>query len=143
MNGQEDLGTPKLRADVASLTNEQRNNAIFFLEYSTKELAGLPDVQGIQAMINVRTLLDYLPKIEPNAGGSLFSRTAHGSEGKIASNLLPKFKKILAWSRMFKYIEEFKIKTAGMTEPKQMAIFIALGVLILPLGLREKVLSPV
>ena len=42
LNGREDLGTPKLRAAVSSLTSEQRGNAIFFLECSTEELAGLP-----------------------------------------------------------------------------------------------------
>ena len=50
LNGQEDLGTPKLRAAVASLTSEQRDEAICFLKCSTEELAGLPDSQGIQAM---------------------------------------------------------------------------------------------
>ena len=30
LNGWEDSGTPKLRAAVASLTSEQRDNAIFF-----------------------------------------------------------------------------------------------------------------
>ena len=43
LNGREDLGTPKLRAAVASLTSEQRDNTICFLECSTEELAGLPD----------------------------------------------------------------------------------------------------
>ena len=61
LNRREDLGLPKLRADMTSLTSEQRDNTIFFLECSTEELAGLPDGQGIQAMVNVRTLLDYLP----------------------------------------------------------------------------------
>ena len=93
LNGQEDLGTPKLRAAVASLTSEQRDNAIIFLKCSTEELAGLPGGQGIQAIVNVRTLLDHLPINKPNTGGSLFSRTAHRSEGKVASNMLPKFKK--------------------------------------------------
>ena len=125
---QEDLGTPKLRAVVASLTSEQRENAFCFLECSTEELAGLPDGQGIQAMVNVRTLLDYLPIIELNAGGSLFSRTAHRSEGKVASNMLPKFEKKSGLVKdRFKSIEEFKMKSIGMTEPKQMATFIALG----------------
>ena len=43
LNGQEDLGTPKLRAAVAALTSEQRDNAICFLKCSSEELAGLPD----------------------------------------------------------------------------------------------------
>ena len=53
---------------MASLTSEQRDNAICFLDCSTEELVGLPDGQGIQAMVNVRTLLDYLPIIEPMQG---------------------------------------------------------------------------
>ena len=68
LNGQDDLGTPKLRAAMASLTREQRDNAIFFLECSTEELAGLPDGQGIQAMVNIFSLVDHLLIIEPNAG---------------------------------------------------------------------------
>ena len=43
LNGQEDLGTSKLRATVAALTSEQRDDAICFLECSTEELTGLPD----------------------------------------------------------------------------------------------------
>ena len=50
-------------------------------------------------MVNICTLLDYLPIIEPNTGGSLFSKTAHGSEGKVASNMLPRFENFLAWSK--------------------------------------------
>ena len=43
LNGWEDLGTPKVRAAVASLTSGQRDNTNCFLECSFKELAGLPD----------------------------------------------------------------------------------------------------
>ena len=52
---QEDLGTPKLRAAVASLASEKRDNTICFLECSTKELAGLTEGQSLQAMFNVST----------------------------------------------------------------------------------------
>ena len=77
-------------------------------------------------MVNVRTLLIYLPIIKPNVGGSSFSRTAHKSEGKVASNMLPKFEKISGQVKDgFKLIEEIKMKSVGMTEPKQMATFIA------------------
>ena len=81
LNKQENLGSPKLRAAVASLTTEKKDNAICFLKCSTEELAGLLDSQGIQAMVK---------------------------DG-------------------FKFIEELKMKSIGMTEPKQMATFIALG----------------
>ena len=43
LNRKEDLSTIKLRAAVAFLTSEQRDNTIFFLECCTEELAGLPD----------------------------------------------------------------------------------------------------
>ena len=43
LNGRKDLGTPKLRAAVASLTVEQRDNTICFLKCSTEELTGLPE----------------------------------------------------------------------------------------------------
>ena len=60
-------------------------------------------------MVNVCALLDYLPIIEPIAGGSLFSRTAHGSEGELASNMLPKFEKNSGLVKDgFKFIEESK-----------------------------------
>ena len=42
LNGQEDLSTTKLRAAVASLTSEQRDNAIIFLKCSTEDLPSLP-----------------------------------------------------------------------------------------------------
>ena len=90
-------------------------------------MAGLPDGQGLQAVVNVCTLLDYLPTIEPNSGGNPV-RVAHISADRVASSLLPKFKKKLGQVKDgFKFIEEFKIKSVRMTEPKQMAIFIALG----------------
>ena len=68
LNGRNDLGTPELRAAVAAMTDEQRDNALVFLECNTDELAELPDGRGIQAVTNFCNLLDYLPTIEPNAG---------------------------------------------------------------------------
>ena len=50
LNGRNNLGTPELRAAVAAMTDEQRDNALVFLECNTKELAGLPDGRGIQAV---------------------------------------------------------------------------------------------
>ena len=60
LNGRNNLGTPELRAAVASMSEEQKDDALVFLKCNTKELAGLPDGQGMQAIANVRTLLDYL-----------------------------------------------------------------------------------
>ena len=97
-----------MRASVASLTSEQSYNVICFFKYSTEELAGLPDGQGMQAMVNVRTLLDYLPIIGQNTERSLLIRTIHGSRGKVASNMLPKFKKISGFvEHGFKSIVDF------------------------------------
>ena len=45
--GRNDLDTPELRAARVARTKEQRDNAIFFLERSNEELAGLPDGQSI------------------------------------------------------------------------------------------------
>ena len=42
--------------------------------------------------------------------------------------MLPKFKKISGLVKArFKFIKEIEMKSIGMTEPKQMATFIALG----------------
>ena len=55
-------------------------------------------------------------------------RVAHKSADKVAFSLLPKFQKNLGQVKDgFKLIKEFKMKSVGMTEPKQMATFIALG----------------
>ena len=74
------------------MSEEQKDNALIFLECNTEELAGLPDGQGMQAFVNVCKLLDYLPTIEPNAGGNPV-RVAHKSMDRVASSLLPKFEK--------------------------------------------------
>ena len=61
LNGRNNLVTLELRAAVASMSEEQKDDALVFLECNTEELAGLPDGQGMQAVANVHTLLDYLP----------------------------------------------------------------------------------
>ena len=61
LNGRNNLGTPELKAAVAAITDEQRDDALVFLECITEELAGLTDKYGIQAVANLRNLLDYLP----------------------------------------------------------------------------------
>ena len=43
LNGRNDLRTPELRAAVASMNEEQKDNALIFLKCNTEELAGLPD----------------------------------------------------------------------------------------------------
>ena len=81
----------------------------------------------MQSNANVRTLWDYLPAIEPNMGGNPV-RVASKFADRVALNLLPKFENFSGQVKDgFKFIEEFKLKSVGMTEPKQMATFIALG----------------
>ena len=83
-----------------------------------EELAGLPDGCGIQAVANIRNLLDYLLIIEPNVGGNPV-RVASKSADGVASTLLPKFKNFSGQVKNgFKFVEEFKMKSVGMTEPK-------------------------
>ena len=81
----------------------------------------------MQAVANVRTLLDYLSTIEPNAGGNPV-RVASKSADGVASNLLTKFKKFSGQVKDgFKFIEESNMKSVRIIEPKKMATFIALG----------------
>ena len=61
LNGRKNLGSPELRAAVASMTEEQKDESLVFLECNTEELAGLPNGQVMQAIANVCTLLYYLP----------------------------------------------------------------------------------
>ena len=61
LNGRNDLGTPELRAAVASMSEEQKDDVLVFLECNTEELAGLPNGRGIQAVANCKSLLDYYP----------------------------------------------------------------------------------
>ena len=63
LSGRNDLGTPELRAAVASMSEEQKDDALIFLECITEELAGLPNGRGIQAVANCKSLLDYLPTL--------------------------------------------------------------------------------
>ena len=53
------MGTTELRAAMAAMLDEQRDNTLVFLICNAKELAGLPDGCGIQGVANVRNLLDY------------------------------------------------------------------------------------
>ena len=99
LNGRNNLGTPELRAAVASMSEEQKDDDLVFLECNTEELSGLPNGQGMQAIANVRTLLDYISTIEPNTGGNPV-RVAHKSADGVASSLLLKFEKNLGQVKM-------------------------------------------
>ena len=43
LNGRNNLGTLELRAAVASMSEEQKDDALVFLKCNTEELAGLPN----------------------------------------------------------------------------------------------------
>ena len=65
--------------------------------------------------------------MEPNTGANLV-KIGHRSADKVASSLLPKFENFLGKVKdSFIFIEEFKMKSVGMTEHKRMATFVALG----------------
>lgn len=57
LNGRNDLGTPELRAAIDSMSEEQKDNVLVFLECNTEELAGLPNGRGIQAIANCCSLV--------------------------------------------------------------------------------------
>ena len=93
LSGRNDLGTPELRAAVASMSEEQKGDALIFLECNTEELAGLPNGRGIQAVANCKSLLDGMPTFEPNAGAVSNTRNTSDPAMEVASSMLPKFKK--------------------------------------------------
>ena len=72
LNGRNNLGATELRTAMAAMLYEQRDNALVFLEYNTEELAGLPDGRGIQAIANLRNLLNYLPTVKKEQVFSVF-----------------------------------------------------------------------
>ena len=87
----------------------------------------MPNGRGVQAVANTCTLLDYLPTLEFNAGANS-AKIGHRSADKVASSLLPEFKNFFCKVKDgFKFIEEIIMKSIGMTKPKRMATFIALG----------------
>lgn len=99
LNGRNNLGTPELRATVAAMKDEQRDNALVFLKCITEELVGLSDGRGIQAVAEVRNPYDYHPTIEPNAGCNPV-RIIPKSADRVASNVLPKLKTFPCKSKM-------------------------------------------
>ena len=47
VNGRNNLGTPESRSNVAAVLEEQRDNALVFLDCNTDNLAGPPDGHGM------------------------------------------------------------------------------------------------
>ena len=126
------MGASELRAAVAAMLDEQKDNTLIFLECNTEELAGLPDGCRIQAGANVRNLLDYFPTIEPNMGGNQVKIIPKSADG-VASNLLPKFENFLSQVKdSFKFNEEFKMKFVEMMSLNKWLLSLHLVVLPLP-----------
>ena len=67
-NGCNYLGTPELRAAIASMTKVHKDNVLVFLECNTEKLAGFPNGHGVQAIANTCKLVDYLLLLEPYEG---------------------------------------------------------------------------
>ena len=84
---------------MAALKNEQQDDTVCFLMHETEELSGLPDGQGIQAVANAFTLLDYLLTIEPNTGGGPCDRATHKSASRVASYMLLKCENFLGQAK--------------------------------------------
>ena len=131
LGGRRDIGNPNLHAAVDGMSDQMKSDAIMFLDGDAEGLADLPEGRGLQAMVDVKALLDMLPTIEPNAGAGANNGAGNDPQNnnEVASNLLPKFENFSGQVKDgFKFIEEFKMKAVGMPEAKKMATFIALGV---------------
>ena len=128
LNRQDDLGTPEVRMAVAALAEEQKSDALLFLNDNIEALAALLSGQGSLAVELVKGLLDGMPTFEPNAGAVSNTRNTSNPAMEVASSMLPKFEKFSGLVKDgFKFIEEFKMKSVGMGEAKKMATFRALG----------------
>ena len=109
LNSRNDLEAPELWAAVASLSEEQKNDALVFLECNTEKLAGLPDGQGMQAIVFVLTLLDYLPTIEPNTGGNPFqccSQICVRGNVQFTSQILIFFRSSQRWLQVHRWVQD-------------------------------------
>ena len=93
LNGRDDLGTPEVRMAVAALTEEQKVDALLFLNNNIEALAALPSGRDSLAVELVKRLLDGMPTFEPNAGAVSKTRDTSNPAMKVASIMLPEFKK--------------------------------------------------
>ena len=92
LNGRDDLGTPDVRMAVAALAEEQKADALLFLNNDIEALAALPSGRGSLAIELVKGLLDGMPTFEPNTGAISNTRITSNPAMKLASRLLPKYK---------------------------------------------------
>ena len=89
-------------------------------------------------MVNLCTLMECLPIIEPNTGANPI-RVAHKFVDRVSPSLLPKIELFLGQVKAgFRFIEEFIMKSVGMTELKRMAASIAIKELQLLYNLEKE-----
>ena len=61
LNGCNDLRMPELRASVAYMAEEQKDDVMFFLKFNMEELAGLHKGHGIQKLhLHINCWTDFL-----------------------------------------------------------------------------------
>ena len=63
LNGRDDFGTPEMCIGVAALAEEQKADALLFLNNNIEVLAALPSGQSSLAVELVKGLLDGMPTI--------------------------------------------------------------------------------
>ena len=69
-----------------------------------------------------------MPTFEPNVRAVSNTRNTSNPAMEVASSMLPKFEKFTGLVKYgFKFIKEFKMKSVGMGEAKEMATFRAFG----------------
>ena len=93
INGRDDLGTPEVRMAVAAWTEEQKADALLFLNNNIEALAALLSGWGSLAIELVKRLLDRTPTFEHNTGAVFHTMTTSISAKEVASSVLPKFEK--------------------------------------------------
>ena len=76
---------------VAALVEEQKVDALLFLNNEIEELAALPSSRGSLANELVKGLLDSMPTFEPNTGAVSNTRNTSNPAMEVASSTLPKF----------------------------------------------------
>ena len=95
---------------VAKLNEEQKADALLFLNKDIEELAVLPADWGSLAIKLIKQLLDEMPIFEPNTGAVSITRNIHSPAMKIASSMLLKFENFSGLVKEgLKFIKEFII----------------------------------
>ena len=84
---------------VAALAEEQKADALLFLNNNIEALVALPPGRGSLAVELLKRLLDGMPTFEPNAGAVSDTRNTSNPAMEVASSMLPKFRKIFRFSQ--------------------------------------------